>query len=222
MTPERETAHFAHGTGRPWLDLTLALSAIFISIISLIVAVRHGAAMDRLVAANSWPFLTYATTNQDAKGDPRISLRVENAGVGPARIETFEVWWGDQPIASSLDLLRHCCMSDPGVQIDRATARAMRLSVGVIAPSVLRAGDAQTFLSLERTDANAEIWNRLDTARIKIRMRACYCSVFDECWESDLVETNTKEVKVCPVPKVPFHLSESWFSSSAEAPAPSN
>ena len=38
MTPERETAHFAHGTGRRWLDLTLALSAMFVSIVSLVVA----------------------------------------------------------------------------------------------------------------------------------------------------------------------------------------
>jgi hypothetical protein len=49
--------------------------------------------MDRLVAANSWPFLMYSTDNMDPQGNRRISLKVENAGVGPARIQTFEVWW---------------------------------------------------------------------------------------------------------------------------------
>jgi hypothetical protein len=29
MTPEHETAHFAHRTGHRWLDLTLALCAKF-------------------------------------------------------------------------------------------------------------------------------------------------------------------------------------------------
>ena len=65
MTPEHETPHRAHGTGHRWLDLTLALSAMFVSIVSLILAVHSGHAMDRLVAANSWPFLLYDTENRD-------------------------------------------------------------------------------------------------------------------------------------------------------------
>src|SRR5690242_2074878 len=49
--------------------------------------------MDRLVAANSWPFLMYSTDDLGPQGNRRISPKVENAGVGPARIQTFEVWW---------------------------------------------------------------------------------------------------------------------------------
>ena len=79
MNPEHETPHAAHSTGRRWLDLTLALSAMFVSLVSLAVAVHHGNAMDRLVAANSWPFLMYSTDNLDPQGNPRISLRVENS-----------------------------------------------------------------------------------------------------------------------------------------------
>ena len=35
-------------------------------------------------------------------------------------------------------------------------------------------------------------------------MRVCYCSVFDECWLSDLKTMNPPQVKSCPAPKVPF------------------
>ena len=214
MTPEHETSHLPHHTGRPWLDLTLALCAIFISIVSLVVAVRHGVAMDRLVNANSWPFLTYSTDNQDTEGHRRILLKVENAGVGPARIETFEVWWQGQPVASADELLRRCCMPDSGTKIDPTAARSMNLTVGVIAPSVMRAGGEQSFLGLELADANAAVWHRLDVARMQIKMRACYCSVFDGCWESDLWHTDTKDVKSCPSVKVPFTVPAGWFEST--------
>ena len=217
MTPEHDTAHVAHHTGHRWLDLTLALSAMFVSLVSLGVAVHHGIAMDRLVAANSWPFLTYGTSNQDAQGHPRITLQVENAGVGPARIETFEVWWQDQPVASAGDLLARCCMPDAPAPLDPSAARALRLSVGMVAPSVLRAGDAQSFITLEQTAANADVWHRLDAARMQIRMRTCYCSVFDECWEADPRQTDAKSVGSCPAAKVPFVVPENWFSPPAES-----
>jgi hypothetical protein len=221
MTPEHDSAHFPHHTGHRWLDLTLALSAMFVSVVSLFVAVHHGTVMNRLVAANSWPFLTYGTTNQDPQGNPRITLKVENAGVGPARIETFEVWWQDQPVASPGDLLARCCMPDPKAQLDPSAARALHLSVGLVAPSVLRAGDAQPFMSLEQTQTNADIWQRLDAARMQIRMRACYCSVFDECWEADLRQTNAEDVGSCPAAKVPFLVPDSWFRSAPQPPAES-
>jgi hypothetical protein len=220
MTPEHETPHAAHATGHRWLDLTLALSAMFISLVSLGVAIHHGRAMDRLVNANSWPFLTYGTDNQDAEGQRRIALKIDNAGVGPARIETFELWWQGQPVASADELLRRCCMPDGQPPINSITARSMDMGVGIIAPSVMRAGGEQSFLTLGFTDANAAIWHRLDVARLRITMRACYCSVFDECWETNLWQTSTREVRSCPAVKVPFTVPAGWFESPAAAPAP--
>jgi hypothetical protein len=218
MTPEREVAHHRHHTGRRWIDLALALSAMFVSVVSLVVAVRHGQAMDRLVAANSWPFLTYATDNEGSGGRRLITLKVENAGVGPARLQTFEVWWQGQPVASADELLTRCCMLQSRTPLALADVRALNLTVGIVAPAVLRAGAEQNILTLERTETNADIWDRLDTARLNLNMRVCYCSVFDECWISNLMETNSKEVAVCPAAKVPFVLPERWYKGSA-APA---
>jgi hypothetical protein len=221
MTPEREVAHHPRQTGHRWLDLTLALCAMFVSVVSLIVAVRHGVIMDRLVAANSWPFLWYETDNQGSDGTHRITLKVENAGVGPARIETFEVWWQGQPVASADELLARCCMPQPREPLTLADVRLLNLSLGVVAPAVLRAGDAQDILSLERTETNADIWSRLDTARLNLKMRACYCSVFDECWITNLVETNTTEVHSCPAAKVPFVVPERFYKGPSQPAAAS-
>jgi hypothetical protein len=225
MTPEQEVAHHphhAHHTGRRWFDLTLALSAMFVSVVSLVVAVRHGQAMDRLVAANSWPFLTYGTDNEGPEGRQRILLKIENAGVGPARIQTFEVWWQGQPVASADELLARCCMSQPHAQLALADVKALNLTVGIVAPGVLRAGDGQNILTLERTEANADVWDRLNTARLNLTMRACYCSVFDECWISNLRETSTTDVATCPAAKVPFVVPERWYKSPSQPAATSN
>jgi hypothetical protein len=222
VIPDQEAAHPHHPTGHRWLDLTLALCAMFVSVVSLIVAVRHGVTMDRLVAANSWPFLTYHTSNQDAEGKPRIALIMVNAGVGPARVETFEVWWQGQPVASGDELLTRCCLLKPGGALDLSGVRALGLSLGIVAPAVLRAGDSQDILSMTQTEANADVWQRLDTARLNLRMRACYCSVFDECWVTDLIQTGVKEVAVCPAPKVPFVIPERYYKLPPPAQAPAN
>ena len=217
MNPEHDTAHVAHSTGTRWLDLTLALSAMFVSLVSLAVAVHHLTAMDRLVAANSWPFLTYSTDNMDPQGNRRISLKVENDGIGPARVQIFEVWWQGQPVPTAPELLRRCCMTDAKTPLDSATARSLHLVVGQVASRVMRAGDAEAFLSLTLEEANADIWHRLDVARLQLKMRACYCSVFNECWETDLEKTDAQRVRSCAAPKVPFTLPTHWFESPPAA-----
>ena len=211
MTPEHETVHVPHSTGHRWVDMAVALSALFVSIVSLAIAIHHGDAMDRLVAANSWPFLMYDTESIDSQGNQRISLEVENSGIGPARIQTFEVWWQGQPVSTAPELLQRCCMTDAKAPIDPATARSLDLVIGQIASRVLRAGAAESFLSLELKEANAAIWHRLDIARLQLRMRACYCSVFDECWETDLVQTSAKRVRSCRAAQVPFTVPTRWF-----------
>ena len=217
MRPDHEAPHAAHSSGSRWLDLTLALSAMFVSIVSLAVAVHHGKAMDRLVAANSWPFLMYSTDNMDPQGVRRISLKVENDGVGPARVQTFEVWWQGQPVATAPELLQRCCMTDSKTPLDSSTARSLHLVIGQVASRVMRAGDAESFMSLELKDANADIWHRLDIARLQLKLRACYCSVFDECWETDLEQTSAKRVGSCPAARVPFTIPTHWFESPPAA-----
>ena len=217
MESERETPHVAHGTGKRWLDLTLSLSAMFVSLVSLGLAVHHGDAMDRLVAANSWPFLMYSTDDLDPQGNRRISLKVENAGVGPARVQTFEVWWQGQPVANVPELLSRCCLSGSATAIDASTAHSLAVVIGQVPSRVMRAGDAETFLSLKLEDANADIWHRLDVARLQLKMRACYCSVFDECWTTDLESTSARRVRSCPTAKVSFTVPEHWFDPRAQS-----
>ena len=88
--------------------MSLGLSAMFVSVISLGVAIEHGRTMERMADANermvqasSWPFVEFSTHNVDERGSPNVRLVLTNEGIGPARIETFELWRKGQPMASA-------------------------------------------------------------------------------------------------------------------------
>lgn len=49
---EQPHQHPAH-TGHSWLDVVLALTAMFVSVVSLVVAIEHGRTMERMADANT-------------------------------------------------------------------------------------------------------------------------------------------------------------------------
>ena len=55
----------------------------------------------------------------DEERSSAVSISVWNEGVGPAKVNSFEVFYKDQPVDNALDLLRRCC----GVSQDDRTAR---------------------------------------------------------------------------------------------------
>lgn len=207
MVPESEVHAGHHRSRHHWVDLTLAVSAMIVSIVSLAIAVRHGHTMERmaeanarLVAANSWPFLQYSTGDRGDDGKPLIRLSVINAGVGPARVETLEVLWHDAAVASPQALLAACCGFAPG------SGALPGFSQSLLAGRIVRAGESVTLLELAPSAAVAALWERLDRERLHVKFRACFCSVFDECWTSTLVGTRATPVTSCPVPPVPFGI----------------
>jgi len=207
VVPETELHQSHHQSGHRWVDLTLAASAMVVSIVSVAIAIRHGQTMEhmaeanaRLVAANSWPFLQYSTGNTGDDGKPRIRLAIVNAGVGPARIESLEVFWNGAPIASPQALMAACCGLAPGL------GPTLPFSYGLATGRILRAGDSIALLEVPPNAEAVEVWQRLDRARLHVKFRACFCSVFDECWTSTLVGTRATPVASCPAPKVPYSI----------------
>jgi hypothetical protein len=205
--PEPPHHHPAH-TAHRWLDISLGLSAMFVSVISLVVAVEHGRTMGRMADANarmveasSWPFVQFDTHNLDEHENARVRLVVTNEGVGPARIETFELWWNGQPMSSPKALREACCATTPA---ERAQWHTTVMSVGNVAPSILRAGDHSDFLTMNANPQNRDLWSKFNVERDKITVRVCYCSVFDECWRGSGTTTQADRVASCPTPAVPF------------------
>ncbi len=169
-----------HGESRrpSWIELSVALTALVVSIASLFVARHQARVMDRQLAASVWPLVEYGTGNVGEGGEPRISLGVRNSGVGPTRIRSFRVTYAGTPVRSAGDLLRRCCVRDSA-----ATARAgIRTVTNGVQGRVLAAGDRLTFLTLPRGPNRADLYDAFDRERFKVDVRACYCSVLDDCW----------------------------------------
>ena len=194
------------------LDLAVPVSALLISVISLIIGIHHGRTMQemaqanaRLVQANSWPLLQYTTGNANDKGEPEITLKVENAGVGPAKLISLEIFQGERRIRTPRDLI--AALDAVGPRPD--------VSTGSPIPLVMRAGTDTLIVGMKRA-GNEAAWDKLNSERFRLRFRACYCSVFDECWVSDLSTVSPQPVEHCAVTRDTF----TYLNNPKVEPAP--
>jgi hypothetical protein len=180
-------------TGRFWFDLLAATSAIFISVISLFVAMRGEETQRGLLAANSWPFVQLG----EDRGVDRAKLDIENEGVGPAKIMTFEVSYRGQPADSAYDLLRRCCGLPKAVP-GRVPEPITGLSFGAVYSNVLRPGEHIIALELKTPGSSQDLLDRFRDEMSSFTFRTCYCSVLGECWTSNLRDLTQTPVRTCP------------------------
>jgi hypothetical protein len=203
MTEARPTRH--------WSDIVLSVAALFVSAVSLWVAIRTEDANEKLVAASVWPFLQVQISNADPDTKLDLIFEVVNTGVGPAKIESFELFYNGKPYTSGNRLLADCC----GYRTVRATSPEAKnhtpLATGTVQGIVLRAGEKEDFIRYKLGDDNLAVWNALDNARDRISYRICYCSVLNECYRSALRselyypgQLRPERVKSCPMPAVAY------------------
>jgi hypothetical protein len=197
--------HHHHHTGQKWLDVVLAVSAILISVISLFLAVQHGRVMERMIEASTWAYvdadisaLSVDPSQTKYTLHPRLVIR--NKGVGPAKIESLEVFYqgiaqpGDQALTKALlhstDDKRH-----------------FRLFSGDIVGGVLAAKEELNFVDFGTDLYTPEEYETVRQAMPKLSFRVCYCSVLDQCSVFDTREPMRRRqisVKDCPVPAISF------------------
>ena len=184
-SPEVEP-HLHHKTGHSLADKILAITAIFLSGVSVFIAVHHGQTMERLVAANSWPNIGYSTGNEnDDHTRQDITLTLKNTGVGPARIDTFEVFYHDKPISGPLGFAA-CCGKGP-----------ISFGIGSVVDEVLPARESINFLTIPKEQSRTEVWAAANREREAVRVRVCYCSVFEECFARDSAQHRPERVREC-------------------------
>ena len=187
--------------GRHWTDTIFAVAALAVSGISLWIGIGTEKANDKMVAAESWPFLQIQSSNNDDNGHPRVELALVNAGVGPAKLESLEIVWQGKAYSSSEYLLSACC----GFRAYAFPSTGHTpVSTSGVHDIVIRAGETLPFLDLPLGADNDPAWHALDRERFKMHFCACYCSVFDDCWVSDLKQLHPQRVDKCPVPKVAY------------------
>lgn len=198
---------------RHWTDTLFAAAALFVSAVSLWVGIRTENANEQLVAASTWPFVQVQISNADPDAKLDLQFGVVNTGVGPAKIESFEVFWKGKPYRTGIELLTACC----GYKFVKSTSPDAKnhtpLATGTVQGVVLRAGETEEFIHYPLNADNFAVWSKLDKAREQMTFRICYCSVLNDCWRGNLQselyipgQLHPKQLKKCPVPPVPYTL----------------
>jgi hypothetical protein len=189
--------HHGHGTGIKWLDLTLALTAVVVSLVSLWLGIHSAQSMDKLVAANSYPYLEPSRSTNTFEPKPgtdrmrgTILYGFENNGVGPARIEWVEMSFNGKPVRNYDELLAACCS---GMQLDTQGLNVR----GSVSGSLVPANKSYKMTSWPEPMRENATWSALHSQMDQIKVSVCYCSVFDECFVRRPDESRPKSVKAC-------------------------
>lgn len=177
--------------------LLIAVPTVVISIALAYATFVQADATRKIQQSETWPFVSFGTGNATPEGLPEITLSLTNDGVGPAKLQAMELVYAGKSMPTAREFLRQCCAGE-----EKLTFMSEPVS------GVLRPGQQRNFIRLRKAEKNAAIWDRLDSERWKVRVRSCYCSIFDDCWISDSRDATPRAVEVCPADWVQFEERE--------------
>ena len=130
-----------------------------------------------------------------------LSFSVDNLGVGPARVRTMEVLVDGKAVPHSSALMLRAAGLDEDAPLPRESVYTTQVS-----GRVLRAGESITYLRWDHLDSAEPAWSALDKARFgRVVVRACFCSVFDECWINRSDATDAEPVEACLTVATPYY-----------------
>jgi len=194
-SPDINTPHRRHGGLPRWLELIIALTALVTSISSIAIAVHHGRVMEKLVQANSFPYMQGGFSDETAEGEDVLSLDLLNHGVGPAHEVSLRVTVGGQYVKSLEDLISASLGPDEAARAMPAL-RAHMLRNGV-RRRFIPGGQQQLVFRIGKTPENAEFWDRLAKDSRRWDIQFCYCSIFRECWWVPSKWSEPEPIKQC-------------------------
>ena len=174
----------------------LLIGHMFVTVPTLVISLAlayatfvQADATRKIQRSETWPFLSYGTSNISPEGAEVIAFDLANDGVGPARLKALEFRYDGRPMTHPRAFLQICCGDSPGSPTPFMSSPV---------DGVLRPGETAHFIRLAKSPANAAIWDRLQVERWKVTIRACYCSIFDDCWVLDSRTKDPRPVDVCP------------------------
>ena len=190
-SPEIHPVHAGHGGGARWLEITASVAALVVSFASIFIAVQHGKTMEKLVTANSVPYIEAGYSNATEDGKARLMINMFNMGVGPAHEKSFRMKLRGRYVRSVKDMIAVVCADKAG-----DAGKVLKPYANTQHTRFIPARDKQIVFFIDKTPANASYWDALDKASSSLSVEICYCSVFDECWRR-VDDDEPKAVKRC-------------------------
>ena len=154
-------------------QLIISIVAIFISLAAFVTAARQGIETRRHYHLSTRPILSFRWSF----GEPFKGLELTNFGLGPALLDSFELYVDGKHFVRKndvlwLEALRECGISGP-----------FKVWVPAESGSVVPPGAVQQVVGLSKEAYDEAAWNALNEKGGKIGIKLRYSSVYGEMWE---------------------------------------
>ena len=166
-------------------EMLIGVSAVLIGVCALAVSLYEASLMREQQQSAVLPILElarsfYINTEEAAAEDKwRLSLHVENVGIGPARINDFRVTVDGEPKTSWLAAMQALLGEEISIAYGQSSINGR-----TIPPQ-----RSVTMFDLVDTRLAAKIVEEFE----RLDFEACYCSVYDECWTSSYTQFGASE-----------------------------
>ena len=192
--PEIHSPHVKHHGGLPrWLELLIAITAVITSISSIVIAVHNGRVMERLVQANSFPYMQGGFSDVTLAGEKVLSLDLLNRGVGPAHERSLHVRVGDRYVKSMSEFLS----ASLGPEQALRAKEVLHPVWNRVRTRFIPGGQTQFVFRIAKTPENSQLWELLARDQEQWDLEFCYCSVFEDCWQVHGKWQEPERVKQC-------------------------
>lgn len=176
---------------RVLLDRALSASAGVVALSALAVSMYQAYISRQQLRMSAWPYVVQSNTGAD--GYTRI---VQNVGLGPALVRSMRVEVDGRPVHEWGEFLI------AGMRIDSATLVSRLKTSGFwtssVRPGMVLLPGTDTKLAHSSDTTFAESLRRVFTDERRVRVRICYCSLYDDCWISDSRALEPQKVRECP------------------------
>lgn len=159
-------------------EMLVGVSAVFIGVCALVVSLYETQLMREEQRSSVLPIVELARSHYTKADSPekwRLSLHIENVGIGPALVRDFRVTVDGEPHPTWASAIK--ALLGEGVPISYGQS--------TINGRTVPAERMITMFDLSNIEISTSIVAEMDDGRLNFE--ACYCSVFDECWKTDFV-----------------------------------
>jgi hypothetical protein len=174
-------------------DRIVSGAAMAIAIIAAVTALYQARLMRDQSRASVWPYLIQENSSRSTYIPNRqvYSLLLQNVGLGPALIRSYEIRVDSQPIKNWTE-----AKSKLGIQ-----PWTFFVTTDIHTGSVVPAGATLELLIL--TDTADQ--RRFASVEGRVERWICFCSLYGDCWQTRSSTNEAWQVKACaPDPKREF------------------
>jgi len=182
------------------LNFIISVCAILISAASFYATYLQADAANKQVKAMTMPLIQFGHGNVLYDDERVVNFSLINAGVGPALIKHLSFAYQGQSFASLFEVLNDCCQTEVQAFLQASQAPGHDIPQFITSPvlnTIIPGQDRLLFMRLKWHEQNQALWEKINDLRFQMQFKACYCSLLDECYQTD-EQAQIQPVAQCP------------------------